>query len=56
MGRLVWSPKGTRGEAGSVEEEREQEQEQGRERQEDGVRQESGAVGVSRRRDRDLAA
>ncbi|MGW4915724.1 phosphatase PAP2 family protein [Streptomyces albidoflavus] len=56
VGRLVWSPKGTRDEAGSVEEEREQEQEQGRDRQEDGVRQESGAVGVSRRRDRDLAA
>ncbi|MET7506978.1 phosphatase PAP2 family protein [Streptomyces albidoflavus] len=56
VGRLVWSPKGTEGESASVEEEREQGQEQGRERQEDGVRQESGAVGVSRRRDRDLAA
>lgn len=54
VGRLVWSPKGTRDEAVPVEEEREREQ--GRERQEDGVRQESGAVGVSRRRDRDLAA
>ncbi|MBL3805465.1 phosphatase PAP2 family protein [Streptomyces sp. BRB081] len=51
-GRLVWSPKGPRGEAVPVEEEREG----GRERQGDGVRQESGAVSVSRRRDRDLAA